>query len=532
MRLLEFDNKASLASVIEAIKAVPEKEVSLRIPADTPWLKNPVNEKILRKSVQGFGKTIHLEGHPDTPTEAKTPENIPAVAEPAERDEVGFVLGGDVMEETPQPTVPPSPEPVQFRANEELPTTPVTDEVGEGRFKRFLRLLVRRWPFALAAAFGLLLLLGAYVVLALPKADVNIIVEQRPLEREATLTASTSVTTIDIDARKIPALAKTSSQSGTQKTTTTGKKAVGTQAKGTVTVFNNTDLDKTFAAGQKITLKTSTGSGTLKYAFDTTVNVPKRTPNTETTDPFDFNAGSKEVQVTAVAIGPEYNQSINAEFTIDGFDAATFQAKNDKVAISGGSSRDIQIVAQADLEKLLTELQKDLESKGKTDIEGQAGSGYQVVSDALKTTVTSKVYDKKVGDEAAEVNLNLTIEVKGTVYSGQDLKEILSKTLEQAAPGGYEVSDEGQQTSADLVSVEPNGDLTFIGRIRANLVPKFDRDQLAKDLSGKKPEAAETYLKAVPSVLSYQVNIWPNLPDFFRAFPRDVKRIHISVSVQ
>lgn len=529
MRLLEFDSKASLASVIEAIKAVPEKEVTLRIPAETGWLKNPVNEKILRKSVLGFGKTVHLEGRSDIEPEvvAAAPAAMPASPAPLEHDEAGFVVGGDVMGQ-PVALAPPPPEPVQFKVSEELPTAPVLAESG-GRWKRFLRFIIRRWAFALAAAFGLLLLLGAYVVLALPKADVKIIVQERPLEREATLTASTAVTKIDIDARKIPALAKTSSQSGSSKTTSTGKKSVGTQAKGTVTVYNGTDQDKTFAAGQKITAKTSTGSATLKYLFDKTLTVPKRTSSSV---PLSYNSGSAEVTVTAERIGAEYNQSINTEFTVDGQSSLDAQAKNDKVALSGGSSRDVQVVASADLDKLLTDLQKDLESKGKSDLERQAGSDYQVIDKALKTTVISKVYDKKIDDEATDVNLNLTIEIKGTVYSNKDLKEILSKTLEQAAPDGYEVSDEGQQTSADLVSVEANGDLTFIGRIRANLVPKFDKDKLSRDLSGKKPDAAETYLKAIPSVLSYQVNIWPNLPDFFRAFPRDTKRIHISVTVQ
>lgn len=534
MRLLEFDAKASLASVIEAIKAVPEKEVTLRLPSETPWLKNPVNEKILVKSVQQFGKTVHFDGRP-TPTvdpikapDLETPEvpvtEEPAPVGPATRDEAGFVVGGDVMDH-------------EAPAEPALPTVPVATasaispqaalgaaELGVGRFKKVLGTLRRRWPLAIVGALALLLLLGAYVVLALPKADVKVLVEQRPLEREATLTASTQVSKVDVDARKIPAVSMSATESGTSKTTATGIKAVGTNAKGTVTIFNKTVSNKSFPAGTKIAT-TSAGTG-MQFSFDAAVTVPAATV-TDTGITF----GQAPVSVTATAIGSEYNLGANTSFFIMGTPDTDANAKNTS-PFSGGSKRDVQVVAQADLDKLLSDLTQQLSDKAKTDLTAQGGANDQIIDKALKTTVISKTYDKHVGDEATDVSLNLSLGVVATVYNGQDLKDILSQTLAAAAPDGYEVSPDGQETSAELINVEANGDLTFLGRIRANLIPKFDKDELARNLSGKKPQAAESYLQAIPSVVSYQVNIWPNLPDFFKSFPRDPKRIHIQVTVQ
>ncbi len=537
MRLLEFDKDASLASVIAAIKAVPEKQVTLRIPSDTPWLANPVNEKILRKSVQQFGKDVHFDGRPDPISEPivssavqSAPEplsEVPVSSGPAATDEAGFMVGGDVMAQAPAPPeiVTAAPAPVA--------TFPPAGEFkvnggGGSRFKSVMAKLSKRWPLTVVAVLGLLLLGGAYVVFALPKADVKVIVEQRPLEREATLTASSNVTKIDVDARKIPATIKTSTQSGSTKTSTTGKKTVGTNAKGTVTIYNGTDFDKTFSAGQKMTATSASGSAKLKFSLDQTVSVPKRSPGAL---PLSFTSGSSDVQVTATEIGSQYNLSANTNFTLDGYDSTTFQGKN-STAISGGSSRDVQVVAQADLDKLLSDETKDLSDKAKADLTKNGSSDDKILDQAMKTAVVTKSYDHKVGDEAPDVTINLTLSVRATIYNAKDLKEILTKTLEQAAPDGYEVSPEGQETSAEVVSVESNGDLTFIGRIRANLIPKFDKDKLARDLSGKKPAVAESYLKAIPSVQSYTVNIWPNLPDFFKAFPRDTKRIHIQVTVQ
>ena len=529
MRLLEFDQSASLASVIEAIKTVPEKEVTLRIPAGTPWLKNPVNEKILVKSVQQLGKSVHFEGRPDPTTEPiKVPvEPTAAVAEdsaaptaPLGRDEAGFLVGGDVMQTAPVSPNEPVVNPV-VTTPIEPPLAPA--EIGMGRMRKFLATARRRWPLAIVGGLLLLLTLGAYVVLALPKADVKIIVEQRPLEREATLTASTQVAALDVDARKIPAQVKSATESGSSKTAATGTKAVGTNAKGTVTVFNKTVSNKSFPAGTKIA---SSSGSTIQFTFDSAVTVPAATV-IDTGITF----GQATVNVTATAIGPEYNLSANTSFIILGTPDTDANAKNSS-PFTGGSKRDVQVVAQADLDKLLSDLTTQLSDKAKTDITSLGGPNDQIIDKAIKTSIVSKTYDKKAGDEATEVTLNLSLSVTATVYSGQDLKDILSKTLEAAAPDGYEVSTEGQETSAELIAVEANGDLTFLGRIRANLIPKFDKDELARNLSGKKPQVAESYLQNIPSVVSYQVNIWPNLPDFFKSFPRDSKRIHIQVTVQ
>lgn len=535
MRLLEFDSKASLASVIEAIKSVPDKEIKLRVPADTSWLKNPVNEKILRKSVQQFGKEVQFEGRPAPeikpilePKVTELPASASTLSTPvteAVTDDAGFMVGGDIMGREPAPAEV-APEPMTLVEPDVPKEEPLTKLPGAGRFGRWGRLggvLLHRWYLSLLSVVGLLILGGAYVVYALPKADVKIIVEQRPLDRDATVTASTSVTTIDADTRKIPATVKTATQSGTLKNATTGKKTVGTNAAGTVTIYNKTSFAKSFPSGQKIT---STGTTVVKFVLSQAVTAPA-----ETCTDSGCTFGTIDATVTAADIGSQYNLGAATVFTVDGYDQLTYSAKNAS-PMSGGTSRDIQVVAQTDLDSIYTTLAKQLTDAAGQALASQGDANTKVVDQATKTTVVTKTYDRKAGDEATDVTLNLTLSVADTLYSTQDMKEVLTQTLQRAAPDGYDVSPDGMQTSAEVASVESSGDVDFNGRIQANLIPKFDRDELARNLAGKKPDAAETYLKAIPSVVSYQVTIWPNLPDFFRSFPRDTKRIHITVTVQ
>lgn len=535
MRSLEFGKEASLASVIEAVKAVPDKEISLKISPETPWLKNPVNEKILRKSLQQFGKNVHFEGRPEPEVApmavpaSPVEEAAPTPPRQTSQDEAGFIVGGDIMEGKESVPAEPSIEtavasaPLIAKTIENKEKSPSQDRLANT--KRVLKGIFGRWPIALVCIIGLLLLAGAYVVYTLPKADVNIIVEQRPLEREATLTASVTADKVDVDARKIPARIQTSTQSGTKKADATGKKTVGTPAKGTVTIYNKTVSIKTFAAGIKV--QTTDGSG-YQFSLDSTVVVPAKTVDLGTgTETY----GQANGNVTSVQIGPEFNIATNTQMTVLNTPSSDAYAKSTN-QYSGGSKRDVQVVAQADLDKLLTDLTKELTDKAKTDIESKGGSDEKVIDNGIRTEVVSKTYDKKAGDEATDVTLNLTLKATATTYSAQNLKDILGQTLKQAAPEGYEISEDGQQTSAEIVQVEDNGDLTFVGRIRANLIPSFDRDKLARDLAGKQPAAAETYLKAIASVVKYEVNIWPNLPGPLQAFPRDSKRIHIQVTVQ
>jgi hypothetical protein len=298
---------------------------------------------------------------------------------------------------------------------------------------------------------------------------------------------------------------------------------VGTSAKGPVVVYNKTASNKTFAAGTRLTAAVSGKS--YQYSLDTALTVPAASfSDTGST------YGQATSSVTATDIGPDYNISSATNLSIVGTADSDANAKSSS-AFTGGSKKDVQVVSQSDLDKLLSDLTSQLGDKAKTDVQAQAGSNYQVIDKALKTVVTSKTYDHKAGDEASDVTLSLALSVTATIYSADDLKEMLTETLQQAVPDGYEASSDGVETSAELANVEASGDLTFTGRIKANLIPKFDQDQLKRDLAGKKPAAADSYLKDIPSVVSYQVNLWPNLPSFLQAFPRDPGRIHINVTV-
>lgn len=541
MRLLEFNQSVSLTSVIDAVKAVPEKEITLKLSPDTPWLTNPVNKKILRKAVHGFGKTLHFEGEEEpviskqdtaaipSPVASQetqvisnevakpdTPEQAAAYQEENEDpDDTGFMVGQDVAQSAPPAATSFSPQ-LQPHAEPEIaPRSTTPRYIPKSRFAAFGYFLMNHKILTVVGAVVVILLLLGYIVFFLPKADVKIIVEDRPLETTASLTVSSKVTSADTKNHIIPAITKTSSQSGTLQAQTSGSKKTGTKATGTVTIANATGFAKTFPAGQVIT-----ASG-LKFNINQSVTVPKATSI--------FSPGKADAAVTAADFGSNYNLAAGTIFTIDGSSSSDYQAQN-SAALSGGESHTIQVVAQADLDKLTSDLTKTLTDKAHSDVLKQVGNDYTVTNDAIKTTATNKSFDHQAGDQADNVTLSLTITATATVYKSQDLKDMLVSILKDNAPEGFEVDKSSADTSTDLTSVADNGDLTFSGHIKADLTPQLDTNKLASNLAGKSPSAADPLIKAIPQIVSYNVSFWPNLPAPLKTFPRDPKRIHISVS--
>lgn len=539
MRQLEFDKSVTLSSAIDAIKSVPEKDLTVRLDPQTPWVSNPVNKKILRKAAQGFGKTLHFEGEdlPDeqlaapqastpavSPSETVPPESISESQASEDNHDSGFVEGTDIA----APVASPALQTAALRPQAEPDVTPISkplftnQTLGSGNKIRLLGSFLRRhWIFSITGGVAIVLLLLAYTVFFLPKADVKILVESRSLESSATITATTTVTSADTKNHLIPALAKTSTESGNQSAQTTGSKVTGTKATGTATLYNNTDFSKTISAGASVTAASSAGS--LKFAVVNTVTLPKRNSMTGVPTGVD-------VSVTASDIGDKYNVTANTAFTLDA-DPADIKGVN-STAFTGGSSKTIQVVAQADQDKLIEGLTASLTDKAKSDVSNQVGKDYQIQSDGIKISVGSKSFDHPVGDQADQLTLNLTITATATVYKSGDLKDMLISSLESNVPDGFQVDKNNVQTSADLANVADNGDLTFAGHIKASLTPKFDENAIAQQLSGKKPSAADAIIKALPSVVSYHISFWPNLPDILKTFPRDPHRIHITVSSQ
>ncbi len=145
---------------------------------------------------------------------------------------------------------------------------------------------------------------------------------------------------------------------------------------------------------------------------------------------------------------------------------------------------------------------------------------------SINNEIEEEDYSNKVGDEATNLKLALTLKVKSTVVSKSELLEISKKSLEGKIPSGFVLRDD--QITYDFKESDEEG--SFDVRIFANLLPNIDPLDVSKKIVGKYPNLAESFLGSVPGFVRAEFRIKPFLPGKLGTLPHLVKNISVEIS--
>lgn len=370
----------------------------------------------------------------------------------------------------------------------------------------------------------LVLILLSVAYLTLPKAQVFIFVEPRVLEKDTQVVADPAIKTVDEANNKIPGQIIETTVSGSDKASATGKKAVGDSAKGSATFYNKTADSKTFSKGT-----TLTASRGLKFIIDSSVTIASQSAVEG-----GINYGKVSVPVTATEAGADSNLPSGTEFSVAGFSSDQFSAKADG-NFSGGTSKEVTVVTDSDQQKLLATVAAALRTKAQADLQGKLnsqGKNLKILPEALVEEITKKTFNKRVGDQASEFSLNLTIHYKGTAYSDGDLKSIVAKLVSTDIPADFELNLAQTETLADVSKLEKDGKLVFLARFNAKLMPKLDINKIKSAIKGKTPAGAADILKSYENVLGSEIKITPSLPSPFQILPILEQNIKVEVGLK
>lgn len=155
----------------------------------------------------------------------------------------------------------------------------------------------------------------------------------------------------------------------------------------------------------------------------------------------------------------------------------------------------------------------------------------KILEEALSEEITKKTFTKKVGDQASEVTLNMTVNYKGLAYSETDLKSIVGKLVETNIPDGFELDLAQTETSSAVSKVEKDK-LTFLARFKAKLIPKLDKAKIAKQIVGKTPSQVADIVKSYENVLGSDIKLNPPLPAPLARLPFLEKNIKVEVGLK
>ncbi len=389
------------------------------------------------------------------------------------------------------------------------------------KFTHFLRKMFGK-KLAVALIISVLVLGGIaaggiYAYWNIPRAEINIIVSPKILEKEMefTLTTNSSDEENAIEAESLEK--KVQAQESKE---TTGTKLIGEKATGEVTIFNKTDVDKTFESGTILI-----GNDNLKYLLEEEINVASK--SSETIDGGEkITYGKAKVKISAASIGSDYNTAEDTEFKIQEYSSAQFTGAADS-EITGGVSREVSAVDEADVSSLRDTLKSELLKKAKQELRESVSENEEVIITEDQEIVSEEL-SSEVGEEADNVTLTIELALQAYAYDKSKLENQLKKSFFQLVPRGYTLKDEKISMEVKETIVE-DSEVYLKVNSTAMLVPKVNKEDLKEKLSGKSPEVAQGYLNTIPNYIEAEILIIPRLPEFVEIIPHKKENISINV---
>jgi hypothetical protein len=367
--------------------------------------------------------------------------------------------------------------------------------------------------------FGLLALSSVYAFF-FAKAMVLITPKQTLLQKSVTITLDPNLQESDFNRALLKASLDNKTITGQDVAATTGIGLVGDKAAGKVAIFNKTSDEVELKSGEVIS------KDGVEFLLDESVTLPEAK---EKQGGSGVDYGKVEVMVTAKDIGAEANFNKDTKFRV----ADYFDDKLSATALenfSGGSSREVRVVAQADQDKLLESLRLKLIQDARNELEEESAEGIYLVPTG-KTMIKSTDFDAEVGTETESLTLSLTLEVEAVKYSSVDLKTLGLALLQKELPAGYSLLDEDPSLLSDKAQVASDSSrITLSADLSAKAIAALDLAELKRSIVGQAWQEAEQALQTNTNVEQARVVFRPPfLASVLRQLPSDEARIIVQL---
>lgn len=345
------------------------------------------------------------------------------------------------------------------------------------------------------------------------KATVNILVAPKVVEEKQDITFSTKTPT-DIEKRSIIAQAIEINKTGKTTRKSTGKKEIGEKAKGSITIYSNLTREQTFNKGALLT-----SSNNLVFVLDETVKVASVSGASD---------GQKTVKAQVIArdIGKESNLPSGVKFTVASFDASVVEAKND-TAFSGGTKKEVTVVSKNDIASAIEELTNSLEDGAKQEMAQKTDNDTKILPFITDTSFSQSDLDKKVDEEASSFTIEGTVTYETLTYQESDIQQFVKNILDKDIDPDLTLDT----TTYELQNTKKskNNDITSSILAKAYLLPKLEKEKLAKNITGKSFADTKNIIEKNPQIKNVEIKLQPNIPFLPTIMPRFSENITINI---
>ncbi|OGH13481.1 MAG: hypothetical protein A2687_00145 [Candidatus Levybacteria bacterium RIFCSPHIGHO2_01_FULL_38_26] len=359
---------------------------------------------------------------------------------------------------------------------------------------------------------------GAYYFFG-TKATVFLDIKPKIVKQDSNVVFSTA-SNADNDDSIVNGKSISVSLDGEVSTPTSGKKDIGTKAKGTVTIFNNTSSSKTFPKGSIIT-----SSNDLSFTLEDNATVASASGDVFSgTTPGKINAN-----VLAEKIGTEFNLPSNAKFSIG--NDPLIAAKNDE-AFSGGTKKEVAVVSQDDIDKLLEELPKKLRQKAEEDLKKQISKEETLLPVILAESISAKNFDKDISEETDRLSLKGTVEYKALSYAKKDLLAQSASYIKKNVSDDQILDEDNIKVGVKNIEKKDQDEIQALLNLEAILKPKIDQQKLIEAITGISYKDAEAVLMKLPQATKVRISSSLEIPLLPKLLPKISENIKIIVTAQ
>jgi hypothetical protein len=335
---------------------------------------------------------------------------------------------------------------------------------------------IPRWlPIIISALIIILLIGSAAVLIIIPTSSVKVSVPAEKLSKKVSTVLDTTISA-STD-QKLAGLIhdQTIEQTGTANAT--GKKQVGDKAKGIITVSNSWTSDPITIAKDLVI----TSDSKHQFRVVAATQIPGVTISKKNGQ-FTETPGRADVSVIADQPGDQYNLGPTT-FSIAGYtsDVSGASAK----AFSGGTSRELTIVMEKDIENAKTDASSKLQTSAKELLASQISESEVLINQTV-SNVTYTDADHKIGDESNSVSVKASGKAIVHTSNKSDVISYLTNFFKQGLSESKDVVLPDISAVRWGVSDVKDTSLNMSADIDVQVIAKFDTNSLKKQIRLKK----------------------------------------------
>lgn len=535
------EKNEAVADLIERILETEGEEITLVIPKKSHLLDSPNNFRLLAREAQVLEKNIVIESVDEKVLELAKEQGLasthPLFDEHASDDGQRV---SDIVPHSKQSAKPRRgrlasgderavPLKVHYAEEGELQDAPeeeaeVGGRGGEERYDTISNEIRSRKHFGMGKKILVTVVLAAVIWGGLwafsamfGKAEVSIRFKRVPWNFNEPVAALTSVKNVDVQKNVIPGQLFEEEKSLVESFPASGHANVSTKATGMITVVNAySSTPQTLVARTRF----QAPDGKI-YRLDNQIVVPGAEVANGKITPSSIKA-----PVTADQAGPDYNVSAVPKLTIPGFkntpryDGFYGVLEN---GTSGGATGDHPVATDADIASAKAKITDTLKSAFQTSFLGSIPSDIKILDGASSITIGRMSIPRAAGSDG-KFTVTGTAVFQAFGFREKDLDALLS-----AQASSTEAKADLIDTKLSYSAVNPNfiqKELKFSLSASANLVPDFNPNDFAGQISGQSKDSARNKILALPELEDAQISLWPS---WLRSLPGNSKRVHITV---